>query len=242
MKETPIIMSGDHPAKILAGVKTQTRRILAPQPEHSKFAEEYKDNRTVPYTIWQFSDSPIGTEHAGFTMVRCPYGRPGDRLYVREAGVLSLPYSPDQKGPWWTFKDGSQKKQAGSYWPTPNPRTDEWWKKQNHKLTPSIHMPRWASRILLEIEAVRVERVQAISEEDAVAEGILKKWDDSVKGLEGWHCIPGGFDTAVRAYAWLWDLINAKRDGGIYSWAKNPWVWALMFRRIDDSEASTLAD
>ena len=99
---------------------------------------------------------------------------------------------------------------------------------------PSIHMPRWASRITLEIEKVWVERVQDITEEGALAEGIT--WPDR----DGKPYRPpidttgmSDLGLAKARYAELWDSLNAKRDGGVYAWDANPWVFCIRFRRIE---------
>lgn len=127
----------------------------------------------------------------------CPYGQPGDRLRVRETHS----YAPDHDEPAGCARvlyaaDG----------------------ERYGKLHPSIHMPRWASRILLEIVSVRVERLQDISEADAEAEGIdfLRRVPDADETL-----------TAKELYECLWESIN-----GAGSWNANPWVWAIEFKRI----------
>lgn len=180
MKERPILFSGDMVRAILAGTKTQTRRVIKPQPH---------DN-------WE-NERP------------CPYGVPGDRLWVRETWR-------DDSFDWeW----GTQTKY--SY------RADYADGKGGGAWRPSIHMPRGASRILLEITGVRAERLQIITESDMQAEGIVPVMVDS-GGMTPW-----GDGIDVPRYDWpfidLWDNLNAKRG---YGWDVNPWVWVIEFKPL----------
>jgi hypothetical protein len=160
---------------------------------------------------------------------RCPYGVPGDRLWVRETlglhNCYGLPLGPSSHSTlggqrvWSYVADNTE----------PTTLTRKW---------PAIHMPRWASRITLEITDVRVERLVEVSEEDAGAEGI-RDWhsDSSVSyGINAEEC---GFGTAGswrfqptrrEAFRTLWDSINGKRPG--CAWSDNPWVWAVSYQRV----------
>lgn len=212
MKERPILCSGPMVRAILSGQKTVTRRIVKPQ-----FASAPTDVVDgVP--SW---DSP--TNYAGEVQMNtqrgkpCPYGKPGDCLWVRETFSRSNPGGDD--GVYFYRADGRfpSAMGGGCFY------GDEIWK-------PSIHMPRFASRILLEVTDVRVERLQDISDEQAEAEGI-----------EG--CIPscpGPYDehgnpecdcmnlTYKQSFQALWESINGRK-----SWDANPWVWAVEFKRIE---------
>lgn len=173
MKERPILFSGEMVRAILDGRKTQTRRVIKPQGE--------------PYTIEDVD------------VLKCPYGIPGDRLWVREtfADLRGMGF-----GHKWAYRadtpEGSESDRIrigyGVRW------------------KPSIHMPRWASRITLEITDIRVERVQDITYIDAKAEGVEYE---------------KGYTDPREAFATLWNSINAKRD---YGWAMNPWVWIIEFK------------
>ena len=200
MKERPILFGGAMVRAILAGVNSQTRRVVRITGGDGIEAHRYVD-AFAPYAehpgVWEMGESHGGAlAHVG--SVRCPYGVVGDRLWVRE-----------------TFALGTQPRQA-FYLEARLPghaNTLKW--------RPSIFMPRWASRITLEITNIRVERLQRITKDDSRAEGI---GGISVRGE----------DTTRMAFAHLWDTINSKRA----PWASNPWVWVVEFRRIVPAEAA----
>lgn len=194
-KIKPILFSGEMVRAILDGKKTQTRRVLKNQghPRWNK-AELTKSGR------WMLFDASDPDCH-GFLKNSCPYGNHGDLLWVREKFKILQ----DSKQPLYAAKPSAEK--TGRSIPPGN------WK-------PSIHMPRWASRITLLVESVRVERIQDISYEDCLAEGMPGHGEINNYGAGG---------GVVDAFAAYWDLINATRG---YSWAKNPWVWVINFSRI----------
>jgi len=175
MKERPIIFSGEMVRAILDGKKTQTRRVIKLLP---------KSNEKI-YTKC------------------CPYGKPGDRLWVREtfqADEIAMKYKIKEKIFYKaTMPNGLQ------------------------HLRSSIYMPRWASRIDLEIAGIRIERIQDITPADALVEGI--KYERHGKGL-GDACDE---IRILQAFQKLWDSINAKRG---YGWDRNPWVWIIEFKVI----------
>jgi hypothetical protein len=213
MKKRPIIFSGPMVRAILDGRKTQTRRVI--RGAHGA-ASIYAGNRDGLWVIQRFGD-------AAQAVIRCPYGCPGDRLWVKETFCLECSYEVGGYPP--PFRDGRPIKYYGGDggW--------QWWKQPHYRATdptpdldigtgdpgviwrPSMFMPRWASRIMLEITAIRADRLQDISVEDTWAEGVL----------------PGRGD-AVAAFADLWDRINGKRG---YGWDANPWVWVVEFRKIE---------
>lgn len=170
-REHPILFSGPMVRAILDGKKTQTRRVMTPQPGHG----------VMQPVVGQYFQKP------------CPFGVIGDRLWVRETfatysgdeGTSGLLYRADPMFDTTTVFDWT-------------------WK-------PSIHMPRWASRLDLEITGLRVERIQDITEEDAQAEG--RTLQDFGSGGPGY-------------FPHTWDALNAKRG---FSWAANPWVWVIGF-------------
>jgi hypothetical protein len=202
MKERPILFSAPMVRAILAGQKTQTRRALAPDLFISSGGAVVRMASAGPATT-------------GIREAHCPYWRqPGDRLWVREAWAWSgdgaIPaFDRVRKGEVW-FRADPERTSPGIRW------------------RPSIHMPRWASRITLEVTGVRVERLQDISEADAQAEGVTPKWEPGCSGrlMEAL----GGFSfrPAASAYADLWEQIN-----GPGSWDANPWVWVVEFRRVE---------
>lgn len=192
MRDHPIIFTGPMVRALLDGSKTQTRRILKPQPTHCNPAGIPRRARP---------DGPSD-------MIPCLYGKPGDRLWVRE----TLGHHVD-KGHYYTAT-GMHVGPLLDYELEPSPSVGI-----PARAIPSIQMPRWASRILLEIVSVRVERLNDCSDADARAEGT-----------------PGGHDvipsynynaTPSEHYSHLWESIN-----GAGSWAVNPWVWVIEFKRV----------
>lgn len=202
MKERPIIFSAPMVRAILDGRKSQTRRIVKPQPPRTVLS---------PTIVARDALAPSGysfvSDEYGEILLRCPYGVPGDRLWVREAwrqGTTRVLYRVDDVAP-------SQVR----------------WK-------PSIHMPRAASRITLEITDVRVERLQEIGEEDALAEGVFRPIGMRTpigQCVETWdgrgEMIYADPSQARDEYRGLWESING--DG---AWEANPWVWVVCFRRV----------
>lgn len=201
IKERPILFSGPMIRALLAGTKTQTRRVVKPT--------------SGPHNIEQVISTPDSL--AAFVRHRCPYGKTGDRMWVREAWKVSAHQHGYDNG---TQESGSidfeegvavvQYRSDGALktFDDLDAADDEQASRAIAKWRPSIHMPRWASRILLEIVSVRVERLQDISDEDAVAEGMP-------------------IDDAWYDYMRLWERLN-----GASSWAANPWVWVVEFKRI----------
>jgi len=211
MKETGIIMSGNHPRLILDGIKTQTRRVIKPQPHEEEALEVGiytpalidKDGQLYPADYQLFGAYTLDGEITW----KCPYGQVGDRLWVRETHFIGG-IKPDE---WAWYKAGFDGDADAVVW------------------RPSIHMPRWASRITLEITDIRVERVQNITEEDALVEGITK--DDAMVAHSEHDERVGMYDICYAdAFQRLWDSLNAKRG---YSWEVNPFVWVLSFRRLN---------
>lgn len=195
MKERPILFSSEMVKAILDGRKTQTRRVIKPQPNFIRW------NSIVLHKYAGWTD-----EHG--TPFPCPYGQPGDELWVRET--------------WWKIPTPSKRDwlNGADTWPEiAYPADDDhpsyygWgWRKK-----PSIHMKREHSRIQLRVKDVRVERVQGISREDLLAEGI----DDGCGNRCG--------EIAAQNWKSLWDSINASRG---YNYDSNPWVWVICFERI----------
>ena len=218
-KERPILFSGSMVRAILDGRKTQTRRVLKDRfwdiqsgPENCMNGFRRIDGGCAVFEIQDTVDSTHEYK------IRCPYGVPGDTLWVRECWG-----TPDADHP--QCVDGRKPQQGDHMVYRANPADDYQWgsglpSQGGFVWRPSIHMPRWASRITLEVTDVRIERVQEISVDDAIAEGV---WLDPPDA----H----GFRSEVQgAFRELWDSINAKRGFG---WEANPWVWALAFKRIN---------
>jgi hypothetical protein len=186
-KERPILFSAPMVRAILAGRKTQTRRVV-----HERlYVETFESGR--PLVRIEQSDQLFG--ESATRWARCPYGAPGSRLWVRER---------------WACLDPASRTPV-IYATDRGPKDYRW--------RPSIHMPRWASRITLEVTNVRVERLQSITEEDARAEGVEVP-ASSGNGARDW-------------FAAAWDDLNECRG---YPWASSPWVWVISFSRLDDKE------
>lgn len=209
-KEKPILFSGPMVRAILAGHKTQTRRIV----------KEY-------YTTHQIDLF----NHKMQSGIVCPYGSAGDRLWVRETWGLDA-YTGDLQ---LTIKYRA----GGGDYVTDRNGSDEWvpvYQKyidgcglddKWDRWRPSIHMPRWASRITLEITGVRIESLQDITEHDALAEGALHWWGNlSPAEQERVYCGGGG---PIGAFHALWDSINIDRA----PWESSPWVWVVEFKMVN---------
>lgn len=224
MKEHPILFSGPMVRAILAGRKTQTRRVVKWRP--------YDEGQAFDFTGIEAGHYATGHPEHGWVLrtrgrggvwndltepERCRFGQPGDRLWVRETWAI---FAPDPAGrPGWRMSgceeviayraDGEMTLPPGVRW------------------RPSIHMPRWASRLSLEVTQVRVERLWAINEDDARAEGVELVDDPRAK------CVRMG-EAAARPYRYefrrLWESINGKREGA--SWSANPWLWVVGFQPL----------
>jgi len=209
-KERPILFSGAMVRALLDGTKTQTRRALKVRCQ--EIGERDDGSR------WPWSEHP---DTAADHWHPCPYGHPGDRLWVRETfqgplfdGDRESEYRADPEA--FNSPEFCQYAADGGAAPEFMTMDDEWvcrWR-------PSIHMPRWASRILLEIVSVRVERLQDISEADADAEGVLE-WARGACAAGN----PLGL-TDVGYFSKLWE-----QTYGPGSWDANPWVWVVEFKR-----------
>lgn len=203
--ERPILFSDAMVRAILEGRKTQTRRVLKPQPPagaHSPGLVLFPADGGSACVFDVPLNSPVYRHE-------CPYGQPGNRLWVREAFALHAHGAKDPAGhPIVFYRAQGDQIMQGNRW------------------RPSIHMPRWASRIILDITDIRVERVQDISENDARAEGVREMAEYSMPRNP---YEPGICDDPRNAYRILWDQINAKRG---YGWDVNPWVWVVEFKRV----------
>ncbi|HHH3032401.1 TPA: hypothetical protein ACPZXY_004124 [Serratia marcescens] len=220
MKERPVIFNSEMVRAILDGRKTQTRRIVKVQPEPSKtragdfWFSSKKLESMVHVSDFMPGNSPIADCHLFFQEHCCPFGQVGDRLWVRE--TFAGHYLDDDQIQ--DIKDDRNKAEDlceyRADYSDDADCVDGW--------TPSIHMPRWASRITLEITAVRVERLNDISEEDAKAEGVKA------------GVCPGHEHMMHQvAFSELWQSIY-----GAENWSANPWVWVIEFKHVEVRDAS----
>lgn len=239
MKARPILFSGPMVCALLAGTKTQTRRVVKPQTPATHgwagwiISSTHKADEGK--ATWQDGTDSLGSHH----LVRCPYGKPGDLLWVRETCRAKELTTKEAEEMWRAspdydglppnrlygldgvlfladnaFKAIANTPAAGDAWTDLNA-----YRGKRGATVPPIHMPRWASRLTLRITQVGVQRLQEISEADAIAEGAVGHPD----GM--WH-----------AYRSLWTLIN-----GPGSWEANPWVWAITFEVIRQNIDAVLA-
>lgn len=226
MKERPILFSAPMVRAVLYGTKTQTRRALRVQPPGATrgfCTYHHPDDDRKGAHHWALDGGSL----LDFCLP-CPYGQPGDRLWVRESWAEVPRHEPwtDEDLPW--RKDGrilvyaADPQWSGARQFLCADGVLRWAKPERWR--PSIHMPRWASRITLEVTGARVERLQDISEADAVAEGIVRQPDGGHGLADTTHY---HFSDPRQSYFSLWEQIN-----GPGSWAANPWVWAIEFRRI----------
>jgi hypothetical protein len=205
--ERPILFSVPMVRAILDGRKTQTRRVVKLQPR---------------------SRADIGHHGSGMPFIRnpdplranvaCPYGQPGDRLWVRETWAIRMYSSMPLQvggGDWHVFYEAD-----GHHELRPEAGAVKIERGALGRLRPSIHMPRWACRLVLEVTEVSVERLQDISWRDCMAEGtafFTHPAGDDIGAFESWQA----------AYRALWDAIN-----GAGAWDANPWVWVVDFKRV----------
>ncbi|MDQ1226500.1 hypothetical protein QE443_002661 [Pantoea ananatis] len=237
MKERPILLNAEMVRAVLDGRKTQTRRGMKVQPDSSRyglrFITESFNNRETGKYFWSQSDG-CGINKPRSKPFSCPFGAVGDRLWVRETFM-------DLKG---TGIESTTGQFEGFAYRADTPSGsygDMARKDYGLKWTPSLHMPRKASRITLEITGVRVERLQDINHEDSYAEGIhTEVFDQTVVAKN--YCEPDAFfqfwsegmdhfvemdELYRKSFGSLWSSIYGEE-----SWQANPWVWVIEFKKI----------
>lgn len=219
MKERPILFSALMVRAILKGCKTQTRRVVKPVPS-------YPDS-------WEASKFKE-------PLFRCPYGQPGDLLWVRETWATSV--DCDGRKPSILETPGH-----GYGWPVWFPADDSvWWRGASKggpafmtrgKWRPSIHMPRWASRINLVVKGIRVERLQQITEADALDEGmeVVDREPTSGDPIYRDHFCDDYAWSARASFESLWRKLHGFGEPG--SWDANPWVWVVEFEKVSKEQS-----
>lgn len=233
MIERPILFSGPMVRAILDGRKTQTRRVVKLPHNNPLGAWEpmtlggpnggrTKDGHTIPLQggIWHSRTGDC---------LMSPHGQPGDRLWVRETWQGPL-FEESEREAYLESREDFYSAKYCEYAADGGPAPE--FVNMDDELIcrwrPSIHMPRWASRITLEVTGVRAERLQAISEADAVAEGCRPAFEDE-------HGIVGATPYFRYGYRLLWNDLNAARG---YGWDVNPFVWVIEFRRVANGGVS----
>jgi hypothetical protein len=210
MKERPILFSAPMVRAILEGRKTQTRRVVKPPRNRDSFVVLNHGEGWWPYQS-DDGESEVCSD-GNERPYNSPYGQPGDRLWVREAFRF---YDSRTECACYDPCNCARDNGKPIYRATADCSGEYKWK-------PSIHMPRWASRITLEIVSVRVERLNEIRPADCIAEGIEVGDFADIQ-----HDCANGISLVDRFCA-LWESIN-----GAGSWQQNPWVWVIEFRRGD---------
>ncbi|MGI4674891.1 hypothetical protein ACR2YN_06920 [Klebsiella pneumoniae] len=242
MTERGMIFNAEMVRAILDGRKTQTRRIMKAQPESNQLGLLLITDSTKHSDIgkYHWAESNATGNHVRSKLFSCPFGAVGDRIWVRETfcTVDDTQYGGEK----WVDYRATPRYEAShpAGWDSaPNDAEALKWR-------PSIHMPRWASRILLEITDVRVERLNAISEEDAQSEGVhTEVWDQTVVArnyaaidefFQFWsedmpHYVEMNqlYRSSFRS---LWESIY-----GAENWLANPWVWVIEFKRVEGGTA-----
>lgn len=220
MKERGMIFNSEMVRAILSNRKTQTRRIMKVQPESNQLGLLLITDSTKRSDIgkYHWAESNATGNHVRSKLFSCPFGAVGDRIWVRETWSSDFAnYYPNDRV--WYAADNNRRLDIevvdgvrGIYSPESDVHVPFRWQ-------PSIHMPRWASRILLEITNVRVERLKSISDGDAIREGCSTA--DMMSG-----------DCVADVFARLWASIY-----GSDSWNANPWVWVIEFERVEGGAA-----
>ena len=213
VKERPILFSGSMVRAIIEGRKTQTRRVI--KPKHEFFVDDGHDGINRVYYPCYVTGEPEPQE------ILCPYGSVGERLWVRETW---MPFDYDHRPPSYAYR--ADVTQEGE-----DLRKEYVKCGRQYQWRPSIHMPRKASRITLEITGVRIERLNDIDLADCIAEGIEWKYrDDKTTHWRDYSGLDVSCTTsAYFSYQTLWESIN-----GPLSWSLNPWVWVVEFKRIEN--------
>lgn len=229
MKERPIIMSAESVLALLDKRKSQTRRVINPQPP-----KQYDINASDAHGFATWANAA-----AGFwppeNPIKCPYGAPGNRLWVKERWYIEKSsadtwMNPPNSHVTVQYSVGTEQKTDKPIW---DGRWNYWWTKyikpRDDRWRNPLFMPRWASRIILEILNVRVERLGDIDNEGALAEGVNRAGEGEIVLLLGEHGQPA-MSKVIFDFAKAWNRVNEKRGFG---WHTNPWVWVVEFRVVE---------
>lgn len=222
LKERPIIMSAESVRAILEGHKTQTSRVIKPRYKQDEYGFNVVSRPATGERWVEKTDEDGGDFEDGTRIVPCPYGNIGERLWLKETWGVGC--RPDPYSGW---VDGIEYKADEAYLddieslPLRVIDDQDLDKYQRAGWNSPMFMPRWASRITLEITDIRVERVQDITPEDAIAEGMPIPY------------VSRDEYEPISMYRELWQKLNAKRG---YSWESNPWVWVVSFRVVGGKE------
>lgn len=209
----PIIFSTPMVKAILAGRKSQTRRILKTTRENDAFYG-YSNDPDVSWPADYGFGVLMGRKYYDNEAIKCPYGKVGDILYVRETWC-------------WDYKDYPERTEKYYFYKADTPEN---YLASGERWYPSIHMPRAAARIFMKITDISVERLQDITEEDAKAEGVDVLKQGPVVTYRNYLNLTTVYANPVDSFRTLWTKIN-----GLESWNENPWIWKISFQRIEKS-------
>lgn len=230
MKERSILLTTEMVRSILADQKTQARWVINPQPKQKSCAamgpNEHRDHAQFYYETMSGS----GGHRIETDRIKCPYGQPGDRLWVRETTIRVEEHG--YVGPVYVASDNGQAMLDHGLAPAPDDAVEV--EPYDLRLRPSALMPRSMARIILEVTSVRAERLNDISSEDALAEGIevvggatstcpYRNYRLGQAGEMAMHC-----SCPERSFMSLWESLY-----GADAWSSNPWVWVVAFRRLE---------
>lgn len=204
MKTKPILFSTPMVRAIIDGLKTQTRRIIKPQPEITKDGWKWKSSHMV------IGENALPSDESPLPFTYQAKYQPGDILWVRE----TWNYSDDLEYP-YLYKQKEQDELKAEFF-------------KRMKWKPSIFMPKEACRLFLKVTDVRVERLQDISEDDAIAEGIEEVHPAPFLIRYKNYLENGYLDSPIESFKTLWQSINGKE-----SWKRNPWIWAYEFEKTE---------
>ena len=244
MKTRRLSMTAGNMLASLEGRKTQTRRIVKPQPDVDK--RRHRWGMSVADGILTWGKAPWRKtdphNHLVEGKAKCLYRAPGDPIVLTEVW-RPIRITRDRSSAWIAYKAGSSEKLCEI--PDTDAREKIERALKHGRWLPPMFMQAWASRAPAKVTEIRVERVQEISEEDAKAEGVEYGYGWEEESGEG-HCdgdgyldyIRGGFlcDTALESFRTLWDSINGKRPG--CSWADNPWTWVVGYELTGERKGS----
>jgi hypothetical protein len=226
-REKPILFSGEMVKAILDGRKSQTRRIVKPQPGNRQYIFGPLNVSMASHSFWLADETEDPLDGVN---IKCPYGKPSSILWVRETHAIVADLNASHQDSTW---EARVKYKADGESQSISAMNEDWresYSPPGNGYRSPIHMPKWASRITLEVTEVRVERLQEISGTSLILEGVLPadQWTMPTVAAEPESSLHGDYSrAALECFKATWDRIN-----GAGSWSANPFVWAITFKRV----------